>query len=132
MTSEADDKPSFEKSSDPEKPRFELTSPWGTDAGATMEFSADALIKARTKLHVEALKEGEKTKRLSLVLAAVMVVASLLAVLFAPAGREVVSYWIGATLLVSAAGAAGYKRVWGKSKLMSFGGDEDKLPAQET
>ncbi len=132
MTSEADDKPSSEKASDQKKPHFELTSPWGTDAGATMNFTADELIKARTKLHVEALKEGEKTKRLALVLAAVMVVAALLAVLFAPAGREVVSYWIGATLFVFAAGAAGYKRVWGKSKVVSVGADQDKLPAQKT
>ena len=97
-----------------------------------MEFAADELIKARTKLHVEALKEGEKTKRLSLVLAAVLIVVALLAVLFAPAGREVVSYWIGATLLVFAAGAVGYKRVWGKSKLLSVGGDQDMLPGPPT
>jgi hypothetical protein len=106
-----------------DKPRFELASPLGVDAAATVEFTADELIKARTKLHVEAVRQGEKTKRLSLVLAAVMVLAALLAILFAPAGREVVSYWIGAALLVSAAGAAGYKRVWGRSKVFSAGAD---------
>jgi hypothetical protein len=38
-------------------------------------------------------------------------------------GRETLSYWIGATLVIFAAGAVGYKRVWGKTKDVSMGAD---------
>jgi hypothetical protein len=119
-------RPGPTKPPDGEKPHFEMSSPWGTDAGASMEFKADDMIRGRTELHVQALKEEEKTKRLALVVTAVMVLGAMLGIVFAPAGREVVSYWIGATLLVFAAGAAGYKRVWGRSRLLDVGGDQNK------
>jgi hypothetical protein len=94
------------------------------DLAATVEFSGDEFIRLRTELHREWLRESEKTKRLSLALAAVLVLAAFGAMLFAPAGREVLSYWAGGALLVSAAGAAGYKRVWGRTALGSMGGDQ--------
>lgn len=71
-------------------------------------------------------QEEQKTKRLWLVLAVVALLAALALLVFAPPGRETLSYWIGGALLIFAAGAAGYKRVWGKSKLFSVGADQDR------
>lgn len=61
---------------------------------------------------------GALLNQLSLLLAACLVVV------FAPAGREYVASWIGAALLVTVAGAAGYKRIRGKSRNISFGADQ--------
>jgi O-antigen/teichoic acid export membrane protein len=61
-----------------------------------------------------------------MIAAAILILGAAVSVLFAPAGRETVSYWIGAALVIFAAGAMGYKRVWGKSSKMSFGADDDR------
>jgi hypothetical protein len=81
-------------------------------------------LTERSRVHERYIIEQERTKRLSLVLSAVLLLAACLIFVFAPTGREVISMWIGAALLVTAAGAAGYKRVWGRSKHMSFGADQ--------
>jgi hypothetical protein len=81
-------------------------------------------LTERSRVHEVYIREQEKTRRLSLFLSAVLLLAACLVVVFAPAGRENVSSWVGAALLASAAGAAGYKRIWGRSKNMSLGADQ--------
>ena len=91
--------------------------------------STDALlafVMERTALHQAYIREQERTKRIGMVLAAVLILGAAALILFAPEGRETLSYWIGAALVIFAAGAMGYKRVWGKTKNNSFGADQDR------
>jgi hypothetical protein len=82
-----------------------------------------AFIESRSRAYELYIREQERTKRLALVLSAALILASGLIILFAPPGREALSYWIVGSLVITAAGAAGYKRVWGRSKDISFGAD---------
>jgi O-antigen/teichoic acid export membrane protein len=91
--------------------------------------SSDALqafVVERTRLHEAYIREQERTKRLGLILAAFLILAAATMILFAPAGRETLSYWIGSALVIFAAGSVGYKRVWSKTKSTSFGADQDQ------
>lgn len=124
-----------------ESNQVRLSVPWGGHqgyrnvmsniAGLPSAESAEEFIRERTRLHELYIREQERTKRIGLVLAAVLILAASALVLFAPTGRETLSYWIGAALVIFAAGAMGYKRVWGKSKNITFGADQDDrdLPA---
>jgi hypothetical protein len=117
------------------QPSVRLSVPWGAgnvDRGGANVFQSiegidgqtiGAFISDRTQLHETFIREEAKTTRLSLIIAAVLFLAACLVVVFAPQGREAAARWVGATMLVIAAGVAGYKRVWGRSKLVSFGAD---------
>lgn len=87
---------------------------------------ARAFITERTQLHQTYIQEEAKTKRLWLILSVVSLLVALTLMIFAPEGRQTLSYWIGGALLIFAAGAAGYKRVWGKSSIFSVGADQDR------
>ncbi len=76
----------------------------------------EKFISERTRLHETYIQEEARTRRWMLVIAAILFLASVAVVLFAPAGRQTLSYWLGGTLFVLSAGAAGYKRIWGKTK----------------
>ncbi len=94
---------------------------WGSE-DVTRSFVED-----RTRLHETYIREQEKTKRLALILSSVLFICALAIVMFAPEGREELSYWIGGTLLLFSSGAAGYKRLWAKGPLLSFeAGEEEK------
>lgn len=86
------------------------------------------ILKERNRLLL--LQEEHRTKRLWLALAAGSTLIALLIIVFAPEGRETLSYWIGATLLIFAAGAAGYKRVWGKAPGVGVGADQGEGKAE--
>jgi hypothetical protein len=88
------------------------------------EHEVQDFIVERTRVHERFIAEEAKTKRLGLILTAVLILGSGAVVLFAPPGRETISYWIGAALLIFAAGASGYGRVWAKTKGASFGADK--------
>ena len=79
-------------------------------------------------MHETYIREQALNKRIGLFLAFFLILGAALIVLFAPEGREVISYWIGMALLVFAAGAVGFGRVWGKVANISFGADQDKRP----
>jgi hypothetical protein len=108
-----------------------LSTPWGGKnnvgrrgvsaslANCTTDTASETFITERTRVHELFIREQAKTKRLSLLLASTLLLAAVAAVLFAPAGREVVSYWLGAALFVFSAGAAGYGKVSAKVKGMS-------------
>jgi len=107
-----------------------LSAPWGRRQlqhvmGIEDPEAVENFVKERTRVHELFIREQEKTKRLSLFLSSVLVLSAGLIVLFAPQGRETLSYWIGAAILIMAAGAAGYKRIWGKTRHFTFGADQD-------
>jgi len=88
----------------------------------------DGFVKDQTRLLELHIKEHEKTKRIALILGFALILAASTMILFAPEGREQLSYWIGAALVIFAAGTVGYTHVWGKTKNLSFGAgqSEDK------
>src|SRR5262245_31207130 len=94
--------------------------------GDSSAAALEAFITERTKLHETYIKEQERTKRIGMILSVILILGAAALVLFAPAGRETLSYWIGAALVIFAAGAMGYQRIWGKSKNLSFGADQDR------
>jgi len=125
------------KMEDKSKGKISMSTPWGgTNQGATSinschvrEGSTETLndfVEQRTRVHEVYIREQEKTKRISLILAVVLIVVAAVLLLFAPTGKETVSYWICGALIVFASGAVGYKRVWWKSKVFSFGADQDQ------
>jgi len=96
--------------------------------GQTIETSspevAHEFIDLRTQFHRAYFADQECTRRLSLVLATVLLLSGIFLVVFAPQERQGLSYFLGGALVVFAAGAAGFRRVWGKSKYLSFGADQ--------
>jgi hypothetical protein len=107
----------------------ELTTPWGSNNQYVKTYNgneASDFVKRRTDLHDSYIKETEKTKRIALFLAVILVLSASSILCFAPVGKETVAIWISASLFVFAAGSAGYKRVWGKSKFISFGADNGR------
>src|SRR5215470_16875796 len=96
------------------------------DGGGMSSDTAQIFLLERTRLHETYIKEQERTKRIGIILSAVLIFGAAALILFAPAGRETLSYWIGAALVIFAAGTLGYQRVWGKTKNISFGADQDQ------
>lgn len=82
-------------------------------------------VKRRSEVHERYISETEKTRRLSLGLAALAFIAALLVLAFVPKDDSILSYGIAVTLLVTAAGAAGYKRVWAKTSKIEVSVDEN-------
>jgi hypothetical protein len=84
-------------------------------------------LETRSQLHALYIKETEKTKRTGLWLSASLIALACLIPVFAPEGRDVLSYWISAALLVFAAGAMGFTAIslkaWGKSITASSGSE---------
>jgi len=123
--------------------KVKLSTPWGDNNIQYMENSikssvgpyfnivadiednenAELFIKERTRLHELYIKEQEKTKRISLILAVVLVIISVFLLIFAPKGKETLSYIVCGVLFVFAAGAVGYKRIWGKIPFTEFGAE---------
>ena len=110
-----------------------ISAPWGSNITQTFgrgtrgnSVDTNHFLTERSRVHEAYIREQEKTKRLSLFLSALLLLVACLLFVFAPEGREQVSNWIGAAFLVTAAGAAGYKRIWGRTKNMSFGADHGK------
>jgi hypothetical protein len=83
-------------------------------------------IVERTRLHETYIREQARNKRIGLILSFILILAAALIVMFAPKDREKMSYWVGASLVIFAAGAGGFGRVWGKAANISFGADQDR------
>jgi hypothetical protein len=122
--------------------KISLSTPWGGHQSSgrnairknvlykpiSEESSSDIdnnFVKERTRLHEIYIREESRNKRIGLVLAFLLILFASLIVLFAPVGRETISYWIGAALIIFAAGTVGFGRVWGKAASISFGADHD-------
>jgi hypothetical protein len=78
----------------------------------------------RTRLHEVFIREEAKSERLSLGLGSALFLAACLVIVFAPESRQGVANWVGAAMLIVAAGVVGYKRVWGRSKVLTFSADQ--------
>lgn len=115
--------------------RISLSPPWGTIPQALGratrceldgDAQADLFIRERTRLHETYLHEEARSRRFGLLLAFMLIVIAATFIQFAPVGREKLSYWIGGALLIFAAGASGFGRVWGRASDISFGADQDR------
>ena len=107
------------------KDEIRMSAPWGgrnvsQQGGFFDPESAKCFIEQRSQVHSTYIIEQEKTKRLYLVLSVILLICALLIMVFAPEGKEQMSYWIGGALLVFSAGAAGYKRFWAKAPMIEF------------
>src|SRR5262249_28254928 len=81
----------------------------------------ELLVEVRSRVHEEWIRQNARTKRLALIIGAVLFFAGCQVIVFAPSGRETVAAIVGAAMLVVAAGTAGYRRVWGRRPLVSVG-----------
>lgn len=81
-------------------------------------------VAERSRVHETYIREQERTKRLNFILATILLLAACSIVVFAPHGREGLAHWLGAALLVVSGGAAGYKRIWARSRRISLGADQ--------
>lgn len=88
-------------------------------------------ITVRAALHKTYIQETEKTKRYGYTLAAGLLALGCLIPIFAPAGRETASWFVGAALLVFAAGSMGYTYVRVKPKEHEFSLKKEALEKQE-
>ena len=114
------------------KNEIKITTPWGDkNANFQQSFfgdpeSAKHFVNERSKVHSTYIIEQEKTKRRALFLSVILLISALIIMMFAPEGREQMSYWIGGALLLFSAGSAGYKRLWAKVPLLEFDASNDK------
>lgn len=76
----------------------------------------ETFVRERSAAHTEYIRQTEKTKRMGYGLAAVLLVIAIVVPVFAPAGRETVSWVTSATLALFAAGAFGFSKL----KLQAF------------
>jgi len=90
------------------------------------------VVEDRSRVHAEWIRENARTKRVALVIGAVLFLAGCQVIVFAPSGRETVAAIVGAAMLVVAAGTAGYRRVWGRTPLISVGAGEAEPVAENS
>jgi lipopolysaccharide export LptBFGC system permease protein LptF len=77
-------------------------------------------IKERTRLHELFIKEKEKTKRITLILAVILILAAVFLFIIAPKDKEIFSYIVCGILFIFAAGVFGFARVKGKLPFTEF------------
>lgn len=101
--------------------RIQLGTPWG---GSNIRFNQsqeaevvlEAFIRERTAAHTEFIRQTEKTKRVGYSLAAALLAIAIIIPVFAPAGRETMSWITSAALALFSAGAFGFSKL----KLQAF------------
>ena len=74
------------------------------------ETGLERFVEQRSEVHKEFIRQAEITKRWGMATACLCVVASAAVLVFAPEGREITSYVVGAALVVLAAGAFGFTK----------------------
>jgi uncharacterized membrane protein YedE/YeeE len=85
-------------------------------------------IGERTRLHETYIRQQALNRRIGLVLAFALILAAAAVVMFASPGRETLSYWIGAALVIFAAGAVGFGQVRVKAPGISLDADNASRP----
>lgn len=103
--------------------RQKMSAPWSDAAYCSAPTNVEEFVAERSRVHETYIVEQAKSRRFGLLLAFLLILAAAAAVMFAPEGRQSLSYWIGAALLVFAAGASGFGRVWGKTATFEFSVD---------
>jgi hypothetical protein len=115
-----------------QKDRIELNVPWDDDGNSNKaptgqsEKATSSFVRERSRLHALYITEQEKTKRISLILAVVLILVAAALLMAAPVGKETLTYIISGVLFVFAAGAVGFKRIWGKIPFAEFEADQDR------
>jgi hypothetical protein len=89
----------------------------------------NTFVRERTAAHTEYIRQTEKTKRTGYGLAAGLLAIAIVIPVFAPSGRETVSWITSATLALFAAGAFGFSRLKLKAFKQSF--DAERLPLRQ-
>ena len=128
------DEPDDQPRKNPRAPTVQLSNPWGAppqsanfhDLATPPQGFLEQFVDRRSAVHETFIIQQARNKRLGLILAFLLILFAAGIVVFAPAGRQAMSFWVGAALLIFAAGAAGFGRVWGKTKIFSFGADTDQ------
>ena len=87
---------------------------------------SEIFIIERTRLHELYIKEQEKTKRISLISAVLLILIAAVLLIFASEGKETLSYIVCGVLFIFAAGAVGYGRIKGKTPFSEFEADHMK------
>jgi hypothetical protein len=82
-----------------------------TPAGTRSSEVAKHFITERTRAHEKYIKETETTRRIYIYLATILLIFACVIPVFAPPGREPISYFASLTLLIFSAGAAGYTTI---------------------
>jgi hypothetical protein len=114
-------------------PTVRIHNPWN-GLEQTLHDASDRVtgvfIAERTRLHELYIREQARNKRIALILAAILMLASGALITFAPKGREKLSFWVGGALVIFAAGSAGFGRVWAKGAGVSIGASERDRSSQ--
>jgi hypothetical protein len=95
---------------------------------ATGILDPSEFIRERSIVHLQYIIEENKTKRLALVISALLVIAGGFILAYAPAANRVLANFIGIALVISAGGAAGYKRLWFRSRERQLLADSEHAP----
>ncbi len=108
-----------------EKKRRDKSQP--VEAGGPLDPTRiDAFVQVRSRVHETYIRETERTRRLALGLSAVLLALACLVPVFAPTGRETLSYALGGALFVFAAGGAGFSAVKLTHKDLSVSASTDR------
>ena len=113
---------------------IELAVPWGalvnrighsyverpSKTHAIDSLTAQIFLTSRARVHEQHIVEQGKTKRLAMLISGVALIASLLVLAFTPEHNKELSYWIGGALILTAAGGAGYGRLYAKTGPMEL------------
>ena len=102
--------------------RGDIPSQFGETIG---DIDLNRFVKERSLVHSEYIRQAETTKRWAMIVGCICIVASAIILIFAPEGRESVSYLIGLVLFIVAGGAFGYGRVWMKNNKGEIGASRD-------
>ena len=119
-----------EKDGNKQRSRISMTTPWdggisnvaavsrhtrgdiGPQGAESMgDIDLNNFVKERSVVHTEYIRQAEITKRWAMIVGSVCILLSAIVLVFAPEGREIISYLIGIVLLIVAAGAFGYSRI---------------------
>lgn len=111
--------------------RVRLSAPWShvlvgdhrQMAACVSDADLESFVTVRSRVHALYIAEEHRTKRLGMIVGAALVAAAAALMVFAPPGREVMSYWVGAALVIVAAGCLGYQRVAARAKNIMVGVD---------
>jgi hypothetical protein len=91
----------------------DLAAPWRmSNIGYALHpAEMEEFIRLRTDLHGLYIREAQRTHRIGMGLAAALLAFACAIPVFAPPGRETLSYWVGLALFVFAAGSMGYSSI---------------------
>ena len=115
------------------KSKINLTSPWGglgpnqgtAFVGSKLDSDTQKhFLSARSKVHETWIIESNKTRRVSLIVSAVLVIAAAALLVFSPKEKEIISYGVAGAIVLLSSGIAGYGFL--KIKTKNFSAESKK------